>query len=98
MTVSTERTRGATGTQARTLDPADIPFDLLRQAFALACGAVLEVRTGADAAAAGGDCQVDRALAELGALCDEAMRRFGRLTAAAPLLLGQPPAGPLVLH
>lgn len=96
MSLITVRTRGATGTKAKTLDPADIPLDLLRQVFVLAYGAVLEVS--ADAAAAGGDSEADCALAELGALCDEAMRRFGRPTRAPCALPGQPPTGPLVLH
>ena len=98
MSVITERTHSATGTQARTLDPADVPLDLLRQFFAVAYLAVLEARAGAHAAAAGGDSEADRAMAELGALCDEVMRRFGRPTTAPPALPIDPPAGPLVLH
>lgn len=98
MTVIIERTHSATGTQARTLDPADIPLDLLRQAFVAAYEAMLEASAGADAAAAGGDSKVNRALAELGALCDEVMRLFGRLATAPPALPIDPPAGPLVLH
>lgn len=64
----------------------------------MAYGAVLEARAGADAAAAGGDSKADRALAELGALCDEVIRLFGRPATAPPALPIDPPAGPLVLH
>ena len=95
MSVKTERTHSTTGTEDRTLDPADIPIDLLRQVLAAAFEAVLEARAGADA---GGDSKADRALAELVALCDEVMRLFGRPAKAPPDLPIDPPAGPMVLH